>query len=226
MFDRGHLARGIACLRSYLQHGGTSAFALCLEEGYEDKLSAGVVPLRLAELEARWPSIAATKATRERRSYIYSLKAFLAEMVLDRVAEGDEVLYADSDMFFFGDPREIKLGELTFGAALVSIRSSLRFNAGLFLCRRSAFLSWWQSCVLACCHTLAWQDEMYLNLLLEGWLGSGPLPQEGVNVGHWSQLPPAVVCYHFQAPLKIPLGHEAFHAAYDAALEEVIHGLD
>jgi len=224
MFDRSHLARGIACLRSYLRCGGEHAFALCLEDGIAEKLPAGTEPLKLTDVEARWPGIAKTQASRTRRGYICSLKPFLIEMALDKVAGCDDVLYADSDIFFFRDPRSIRsdapLAAVRLPVALAA-RIRIRFGGGVVLCKmsgRELAQLWQQRLEVQCCEEDNY-DEDVLSFVADD------IPTPGVNVARWADYGGDVICYHFSepapdvsnppAPVRL-----ALRAEYEAALEE------
>lgn len=235
MFDRQYSSEGKVCLSSILEHGGGKVFVLCLDWQTEQLVSGidGVVPIRRADLESRYPEIAITRKTRPWAPYTQSLKPFLPEYVFD-VFGAKMLAYVDSDMLFWGDCAEVdaEMGDSSF---MVTSREqeppppSGYFNGGFFACRDDEncreFLKWWQDkCVEWCLWTSGpdgrFGEEGYLNVFRtepERFKGIRVSEHPGINLAPWNAYKHKVertqetmlvdgrplVCFHYQGFQKL-----------------------
>jgi hypothetical protein len=231
MFDRQYSQAGLLCLASLLERS-VRVFVLCLE----DTIGAAVVklggtPVDRADLEEAYPHIAATlQRGRPWAPYTQSLKPFLIEHLLLK-HQVQAVTYVDSDMYFWGDPREIDI-EFAGHSFMVTPSSSRPevcfFDGGCFACRNDShgkdFLVWWQG---KCVDWCLWEEgpngafceEGYLNIIRTDPLrfqGTHVCEHPGINLAPWklrgqdiqssetgfSVNGRPLVCYHYQGYTK------------------------
>ena len=106
-FDHRYAGQALAMIRSLRAQGGTgTVWALCLSEAAEAIVHqfglADVRTVRLAEVEAHFPGLAAAKADRSTIEYYFTLTPHIVRYVFDRAPDAKRVAYLDGDLYFFG----------------------------------------------------------------------------------------------------------------------------
>lgn len=121
-FDASYAVRGLAMMASVSRFLPDACFyVLCLDDTAarivaDQRPSARVV--RLAELEAFDPDLAACRATRSKFEYYFTCTPCLPRYVFHRETQADMVTYLDADLFFYQSP-EMVFAEIS--AASVAI---------------------------------------------------------------------------------------------------------
>jgi hypothetical protein len=206
-FDIHYLARGLALFRSLCRHWPAfELWALCLDDETHDVLGRlalpGLRPLRLSELLAADPGLAACRVDRSELAFYYTCTAPLMLHVLERAPHAEAVIYVDADLFFFADPAPL-LAELATGSILVH-RHRLRgrwqregngdFNVGLVAHRRDgqalACLRHWREQCLASCDDRPvndrWGDQQYVEHWPARYSGLVVSQHAGAGVAPWN----------------------------------------
>src|SRR4051812_20202934 len=122
-FDQNYLSRALVLYQSLVETGAAfTLFALCLDL---DSFSVvhglglpGLSALALSDLEAADPEVAATKSTRNRIEYYFTLTPALPRYLLSIHPEIDVISYLDADLRFYADPRSV-LDEMRHGSVLI-----------------------------------------------------------------------------------------------------------
>jgi hypothetical protein len=206
MFDEKYKAEGWLLCRSIQRHiPGLPIYVLCLDDVvYAEALERAVRPVLLVSLETKYPELLGIKEERSWPAYTQTCKTFLPSAVLEMHGEGP-LVYVDSDMFFWGDPRIIEgeLGEASF--MVVSREDSTRpaqgaFNGGFFACQNDdkakAFLKWWQAETIKWCEWKPGPDgkfteEGYLNIIQDEpdrFPGTKICQHPGINLAPWNSM--------------------------------------
>lgn len=196
-FDVHYLARGLALFDSLRLHWPAfELWVLCLDDETFEVLGRlalpGLRPLRLSELLAADPDLAACRNERDGLSFYYTCTPAYMLHVLEREPEAEAVIYLDADLFFFADPAPL-LAEFATGSILVHRHrpsgpwprdGNGDFNLGLVAHRRDAqglacLRRWREQCLLSCDDRAVdsrWGDQQYL----EHW----PAEYPGLVVSH------------------------------------------
>jgi hypothetical protein len=207
-FDQRFLSRALALYHSLVRCGGEfKLWALCLDDASYHALRelrlAYVEPIRLADLEADDPGLAAVKASRTLVEYYFTCTPSLPLYVLRRAPEVDLVTYLDADLFFFADPEP--LFEELEGASIGIIPHRYssqardrerfgRYNVGWISFRRDeaglACLGWWRERCLEWCYARVeddrYADQKYLDQWPERFAGVREIGHKGANLGPWN----------------------------------------
>jgi hypothetical protein len=207
-FDKNYLSRGLTLYESLrAHHPEFRLYVCCLDDETYDYLSRralpGLVPVRLAELEAFDPQLLATRATRTRVEYFFTATPSWLRYVLQRFAEIDLVTYVDADLRFYAssEPLFAEMG----GASIAIVEHGFppelrrrnvygRFNVGWLSFRRdeqgSACIAWWRErCIEWCYDRLEgdkFADQKYLDRWPELFSSLVVLRHKGVNVAPWN----------------------------------------
>lgn len=207
-FDRKYLPRMLAMQQSMVRHCPDSQlFALCMdEESYEtlsERQIAGVVALRLADLEQYDPELARARPTRSLVEYYWTCGPAFMLYVLEHFPAVDVLWYLDADVCFYSAP-EPMFAELGAGSiGIVEHRFSRRaqrlakfgtYNVGVMAFRSDAAgletLRWWrQRCIEWCYDRLEgdrFADQRYLEDWPERFHGVRVLQGKGINLAPWN----------------------------------------
>ena len=209
--DRNYLPQGLALWRSLAAHDPDAVlWVLAWDDFTADVLrkvgGTWLCVVELAKLEAADPEVAATKATRTRVEYFFTLSPCWARWLLAHGPDIDRVTKLDADTFFFGSPAEIfaemdamgasvLLTEHRFSRGLEHYRRHGRFNAGFISWRNDptgrAVLDDWRERCLAWCHDRLeegrFADQGYLDAWPERWGAAVKvLDHPGVNFAPWN----------------------------------------
>lgn len=210
-FDRGFLIQGLAMWRSLAAHDRDSVlWVLALDDFTAEVLreigGTWLRVVRLAELEADDPELAAAKANRSRVEYFFTLSPCWPRWLLAKRSEIERLTYLDADLFFFGDPEPIFAAMDVAGASVLATAHRFpswlrqyerhgKFNVGVLSFRRDAaglacLADWRERCLEWCYDRLEperYADQKYL----ERWPDRfGPallvLENPGVNLAPWN----------------------------------------
>jgi hypothetical protein len=210
-FDQGFLIQGLALWRSLEAHDPAAVlWVLALDDFTADVLrelaEARLRIVLLRELEAADPELAATKASRTRIEYYFTLSPCWPRWLLAAHSEIDRVTYLDADLYFFSSPRPIFLAmdeaqasvlitAHRFPAWLRHYERHGKFNVGVLSFRYDASgracLDDWRARCLAWCHDRLEGDKYADQKYLDAWperLGRAllVLAHPGVNLAPWN----------------------------------------
>ena len=207
-FDSGYLVPGDTLFRSLKKNGGEfRLFVVCLDDELFELLcrhgEPELVPLRLADIEAFDPEFAATRATRSRVEYYFTLSPVLPLYLLHRFPELDSITYLDADLYFYSRPEPL-FAELDDGAVLIiphrfpaEIRWREQFgiyNVQFQIYRRDprtfAILHWWRDRCLEWCFARVeparFADQKYLDEWPERFAGVVVSRLSGAGLAPWN----------------------------------------
>lgn len=207
-FDRAYLARGLALRESLIEHHGDIAlWVLCLDEETHAVLSSlalsGVQLVPLAELEHADAELAATKGTRSRVEYYFTCTPAWCAFVVDRLAPGDVLLYADADIRFYDDAAAVvdALGDGCVGIIPHRFPESYRhlekhgvFNVGVLAFRNTpdamrVVQDWRAKCLEWCSDREdgdRFADQKYLDAWPARFSCVRVIAHPGIGLGPWN----------------------------------------
>lgn len=207
-FDRRYLTRGLALHESLRRHcPAFTLWVLCLDEPCHEVLSGLRLPdvrlIRLAELEAADPELAATKTNRSLVEYYFTCTPVLPQYVFDRDPAIERLSYLDADLFFFGDPAPlfVEMGDASvgiighrFAPGLAVLQKFGTYNVGWLTFRRDdealRCLRWWRErCIEWCydrCEDGRFADQKYLDTWPTRFKSVVVLRHPGANVAPWN----------------------------------------
>ena len=206
-FDHNYLPRGMVMLESLHEHCPEAhVHVLCLSDECHSALSSPAYPfvslVRLAELEAADPELAATHPTRSLIEYYFTITPCLPWHLLTRRGL-DEVTYLDADMMFFSSPEPIfeEAGEASviitphrFTPRLEALRKWGLYNVSWLTFRKTPTgmqcLSWYREACLEWCHDVLeetrFADQKYLDAFPAGFEGVHVMEHPGGGVAPWN----------------------------------------
>lgn len=208
-FDRNYLPRALALYNSLRRHAGPfHLYVLCLDDHTHTYLSGpnapdGITPIKLSELEAADPTLAATKSTRSTVEYYFTCTAAFQLYLLDRFPAIDLITYLDADLYFYSslEPIFAELGDRSilivghrFPEHLKRLEVFGIYNVGLLTFRRDAdglaCLQWWRErCIEWCYDRLEdgkFGDQKYLDDWPERFRNVVVLRHKGANLAPWN----------------------------------------
>jgi hypothetical protein len=186
-FDRHYLTRGLALIRSVLEHvDAPDVHVLCLDDETHAALARLALPAvrltTLAELESRDPALAAARSSRSHIEYVFTCKPAWIRTALESVDAGDLLTFVDADVLFFSSPGPVLAALDGASAGVVphrfpAARSALerfgRYNAGVVFVRRdaegTAIVDWWRARCLEWCHDRVEGDRFTDQRYLDQW---------------------------------------------------------
>jgi len=206
-FDHNYLPRGMVMLESLHEHCPEAhVHVLCLSDECHGALAALAYPfvslIRLDELEAADPALAATRPTRSLIEYYFTITPCLPWHLLTRRGL-EEITYLDADMMFFSSPEPIFKEA---GAASVIItphrfseKLSYKKFHGLYNVSWLTFrntghgldcLAWYKDACLDWCYDVLeetrYADQKYLDIFPEKFLGVHVMRNSGGGVAPWN----------------------------------------
>lgn len=208
--DRHYLARALALIESLerQEHEDFRIHVVCLDEMTRILLgrlaNPHVVPVPLFELERNDQVLLATREGRTTVEYYFTLTPTILLRLLDRVPEGECLVYLDADLYFYGSPdpvfrefegHSVLIHEHRFSPQLAWLEAeSGRFNVGMVGFRRDAqgleTLTWWRERCLEWCFNRTEDgkmgDQMYLNDWPVRFKGVRILQHPGCAVAPWN----------------------------------------
>lgn len=207
-FDHNYLPRGMVMLESLHKHCPQAhVHVLCLSEQCHTALTALAYPhvslLRLADLEAADPELAATRSTRSLVEYYFTITPCLPWHLLTRGSGIEEVTYLDADMMFFSSPEPI-FDEAKDASVIITphrFSKNIQYKEcyGLYNVSWMTFsnnregmdcLCWYRKSCLEWCKDILeadrFADQKYLNFFPEKFSGVHILHHAGAGVAPWN----------------------------------------
>ena len=207
-FDHNYLPRAMVMLESLHEHcPHAHVHVLCLSDQCYEALTTfayhHVSLIRLNELEAADPELAATRSTRSLIEYYFTMTPCLPWYLLAKDFGIKEITYLDADMIFFSSPEPIF--EEAAGASVVI--TPHRFSAnlkdrecyGLYNVSWLTFtqtndglacLSWYRDACLTWCKDVLeedrFADQKYLNNFQQQFHGVHVMAHVGGGVAPWN----------------------------------------
>jgi hypothetical protein len=208
-FDHRYLPRALALYRSLERHAGDFVlWALCLSPECETLVAKLSLPrlraVPLPALEAADPALAACRPSRSPIEYYFTCSPCLPHHLLERDGTIDTIVYLDSDLYFFGDPRLVlaHLGDAAVGITPHRLAPRVprkfarygRYNVGWLSFRRTpegrACLAWWREQCLAWCFDRVegdrYADQKYLEQFEHRFSGVRSIDLKGANLAPWN----------------------------------------
>jgi hypothetical protein len=207
-FDSNYVSRALVLYESLVEVGADfTLWALCLDdEAYRlvgELGLPGFQPVALADLEAADREAAATKSSRSRVEYYFTLTPALPRYLLDLHPEVDVISYVDADLRFYSHPKPIfddmRAGSILiiphgFPERLSHLEQFGRYNVGLVAFRRDAaglacLDRWRQRCIEWCYDRVEdgkFADQAYLDDWPDVHVGVVVAERPGVGLGPWN----------------------------------------
>jgi hypothetical protein len=205
-FDAHYLVKGLVCNHTIHQYQPNSTlFILCLDEVVYNKVKelSGVIPIKLEEIEEKYPELLSVKHSRCLKEYYATISPILPLYIFHNYKEVDVLFYTDADIAFWSDPEEMLeiFGDFSLMVTdhgFEPPRANVRFNVGILAYRNdkycNQFLEWWKEKCLEWCK---WEtlpngmcaDQGYLNILHdepEKFKNVLSCPHFGINLGPWN----------------------------------------
>ncbi len=162
-----------------------------------------VEAIDVADLEARYPSLALCKKNRSLVEYYFTCTPSVISFVFDDNPLVNQVTYIDADMFFYNDPAIIfsEIGDASvaitphrFAAEFLHNEKYGIYNVGLLSFRRDAvglecLKEWQRNCIEWCYDRLEdgkFADQKYLDSWPVLYPNVVSIQHEGVNAGIWN----------------------------------------
>lgn len=207
-FDHRYLPRGLALYESMRRHCEPfRLWVLCLSDEAHEFLRAlalpGLMPVKLAELEAHDPELLRAKGNRTLIEYYFTCSSALMAGLFEMHPEIEVLTYLDSDLYFFHSPEPIFAEFRDASTYIVPHNFSKRnedllwgglYNVGWVSFRRDAdglaCLAWWRKACLEWCHDYVEGDKFGDQRYLEKFPGMfrrvAIARHPGVNVAPWN----------------------------------------
>lgn len=182
-------------------------YCLCLDDSVFRELSEkkfkNIVPVRLHDLEKATPSLESAKTNRSLTEYFFTLKAAWCLFVLAENNDASALVYLDSDLCCYADPRSllIELGDANmmlfphhFEGADSKAGMRGRYCAGALMIRNTTeakgILEWWfGECLKRCSlsgENRGYGDQSYLDVFPINFRGVIDCPWPAGHVGPWN----------------------------------------
>jgi hypothetical protein len=206
-FDHRYLSRALALHASLQRHCGEFLlYALCMTEECHAALTAlsppGLSPIRLGELEAADPALAAVKPQRSTIEYYFTCGPAFVAWLFETDPTIEVLTYLDADLFFFAAPdpvfdafadQSIMIVRHDFSHAGEAERLFGRYNVGWISLRRdeigTACARWWREACLEWCRDVPengrYADQKYLEEFPRRWRVQENW-HPGVNLAPWN----------------------------------------
>ncbi len=208
LLDIHHLTRGLALQQSLAAHAGDfQLVVLCLDEATETALRQRTLPnvrlLKVSELVAQHPSLAAARNDRTMGEFALTCKSWLLHHLLPQMPTGALLTFVDSSLYFFGSPQplfdEIGSGSVAIiprrlPASLSHLERHGKFSVGWVSLRHDATglacaADWAEQCA-AWCFAFPEADRFAEQRYLDAWPlkypGTVSLTHPGTHVAPWN----------------------------------------
>lgn len=205
-FDAAYAARARVMLESLRAVGEAApVVAVCFDDEAQEAVRhvPGVTAVPLAELEARYPQLAAVKDDRSRIEYLFTSTPFVMSYTLALASEGAWVTYLDADLWFAANPAPLyeELGSTQVG--LIRHDYAPRnthyerfgvYNVGWVSLRKSdggsSVARWWAlQCSQWCFDYVSgdkFADQGYLNHFAKICPDLAEIEDPGANLAPWN----------------------------------------
>ncbi len=207
-FDANYLSRGLALHGSLRAHAGeTELTVLCVDEAVESALRSrhlpGVRLVRVEDLVARHPALAAARKDRTWLEFYFTCTSWLMRDLLPRLPAGELLTYLDADMYFYASPElvfdeiggaSIAITPHRFPSALAHLERYGKYNVGWVSLRHDATglacaADWADKCAAWCFNLLEadrYADQKYLDAWPGRFPGTISLMHPGINAAPWN----------------------------------------
>jgi hypothetical protein len=207
-FDSNYLSRALVLYQSLVDFDEDFAlWALCLDDEAYRLVSElrlpGLEAVALADLERADPEAAATRASRSRVEYYFTLTPSLPRFLLDRHPEIELISYLDADLRFYSHPQPVfdALGTGSvaiiphgFPDRLAHLERYGRYNVGLVAFRRDAAglacLERWRHRCIEWCYDRVEDGKFADQAYLDDWPavhdGVVVVDRPGIGLGPWN----------------------------------------
>lgn len=207
LFNASYSYKGWVMFYTLLkQSPQATLYVLCMDDTvFNEGVKLGLDNLkliRLKDLEKMFPSIAATKRTRQFREYIVSLKPFLPSYIF-RTYGSKKVFFIDSDVVFLNDPKLIDESMsdhsiYVYDLDLDKPRGSGPITSGFMAFaddeNSEVFLKWWQDRCVEWCKWYAapnkkFAEQGYLNVFYDNptkFKNYVVYGDPGIHIGPWN----------------------------------------
>lgn len=207
-FDSNYLLRGLTLFRSLQEHSPDFVlWVLCCDEAAFEALQIlnleNLRAVRLEEVEAFEPRLAAAKKNRSRVEYLWTLSPIWPLFLLENQPQIEMVTYLDADLFFFSSPEPIFEEVGANSIAMFGHRFAPRnqhmegsgiYNVGWLTFRRDvnglACLKQWREQCLEWCYDYVdgdrYGDQKYLDKWPQEFAGVHVIHHVGAAVAPWN----------------------------------------
>lgn len=207
-FDVNYLVKGVAMIRSLLASDpGSSVRVVCLDDDTFRLLARldipGLIPVRLAVLEAGDEALAAARANRSRVEYYWTLTPTVLLRFLKDMEKGESLTYVDADMLFFSsaeavfdemEGKSVLIHGHNFPPRYASFAVNGLYNVGLVSFRNDGeglrVLNWWRErCNEWCydrCEDGKMGDQKYLESFPSLTTRLAVAQNPGIGVAPWN----------------------------------------
>ncbi|WP_438479471.1 hypothetical protein [Oleiharenicola lentus] len=207
-FDQNYLTRGLALYDSLIaQAGDFELSVLCMDDPAHGALQENALPgvrlLKLSELVASYPELAAARDNRSKLEFYFTCTSWLMKHLLKQLPAGDLLTYLDADMYFFGSPQPVydEIGSASvaitphrFPATLSHLERYGRFNVGwVSFCNdatgQACATDWADKCAAWCFNELdgdRYADQKYLDAWAAQFPHTVSITHPGVNAAPWN----------------------------------------
>lgn len=207
--DKNYLVRALALYNSIIKNIPDSIFwFLCADEDSKHILQSFNLPntviINFDDLND--PELLEAKNNRSFAEFIFTSKPALINHILNKISDGDVLIYDDADLFYFSSPEKIlnimKNDKYSIGIVPHKFPKDKeymnervgRYNAGLLYLiadqnSRLCVSEWRKQCIDWC--YLKYEkdrfgDQLYMNKWPEKYQGVYEIKDKGVNLGSWS----------------------------------------
>ena len=182
-----------------------SIHVLCLDDYVEEFLNTNFKNIsiyKLQTLEKKY-NLNSLKENRDRRSYVFTLKSYFLDYLMNYIDANEHLVYLDSDLYFFSECEKLEKS-LTSSSVHISphnfdSKNSHReiygkFNAGLLVFKNDydgkKVLTWWMEKCLENCSLDVTQDvyadQKYLNNFSKISSNIKIINNPGINLAPWN----------------------------------------
>jgi len=208
LFDKNYAMRAIAFYNSLAKLGQYKFWFLCLDDETKEMMKKLELPdvifMTIEELNDR--ELLNTESNRSRAEFIFTSKSCLVHYVMNKIADGEALIFDDCDLFYFSSPNVLIYDMEKAGYSIGIIPHQFpkhkeylnekvgKYNAGLLYLiadknSRLCISKWREQCIDWC--YLKYEkdrfgDQLYLNKWPGKYNGVYEIKNKGVNLGSWS----------------------------------------
>lgn len=209
ILDKNYLLKSVAFYDALVKFNKEYIFwFLCLDKDTKEileKLSLNnVITMSIEEIGDE--ELLKTRSSRSIAEFAFTSKPAWINYILNKIENGDTLIYADNDIIYFSAPEDIsermKEGGYSIGITLHKFSEKKnwmnekigKYNAGLiyFISDQNSRLcvnEWRKQCIDWCYlkyENGKFGDQLYMNKWPEKYKGVYEIPDKGVNLGSWN----------------------------------------